>query len=241
VSVSDDSWPAPGADGQRPVRVLLVDDQQLVRAGLRMILCPEEGFEVVGECADGADVPAAVAAQRPDVVVMDVRMPRVDGAEATRRLRADPGAPPVLVLTTFKDDEVLSAALRSGASGFLLKDAPGEEILRATREVAGGGAYLDPAVTARVLAAYRAAPPAPAAPPDTPSPRGAAEELTARETEVLRAIGQGLTNEEIATALSIGEGTVKTHVGRIFDKLGLRDRAAAIIYAYDHGLARPSG
>jgi DNA-binding NarL/FixJ family response regulator len=153
-------------------------------------------------------------------------------------LRALPGAPPVLVLTTFKDDEVLSAALRSGASGFLLKDAPGEEILRATREVAGGGAYLDPAVTARVLAAYRAGPTA----PTTAAPRdGAVDELTARETDVLRAIGLGLTNEEIATALSIGEGTVKTHVGRIFDKLGLRDRAAAIIYAYDHGLARPAG
>jgi DNA-binding NarL/FixJ family response regulator len=215
-----------------------VDDQQLVRAGLRMILCPEEGFEVAGECADGAEVADAVASLHPDVVVMDVRMPRVDGAEATRRLRALPGAPPVLVLTTFKDDEVLSAALRSGASGFLLKDAPGEEILRATREVAAGGAYLDPAVTARVLAAYRAAPTAPA----TAAPRdGAVDELTARETDVLRAIGHGLTNEEIASALSIGEGTVKTHVGRVFDKLGLRDRAAAIIYAYDHGLARPAG
>ena len=227
---------------ESPIRVLLVDDQQLVRAGLRMILCREEGFEVVGECADGAEVPAAVEALRPDVVVMDVRMPRVDGATATRRLRAVPGGPPVLVLTTFKDDEVLSAALRAGASGFLLKDAPGEEILRAAREVAGGGAYLDPAVTARVLAAYRAAPPATSGPPaPSPAPGGAGDELTARETDVLRAIGRGLSNEEIATALSIGEGTVKTHVGRIFDKLGLRDRAAAIVYAYDHGLARPAG
>ncbi|HVG98845.1 MAG TPA: response regulator transcription factor [Chloroflexota bacterium] len=224
-----------------PIRVLLVDDQQLVRAGLRMILCREEGFDVVGECADGAEVPAAVEALRPDVVVMDVRMPRVDGATATRRLRAVPGGPPVLVLTTFKDDEVLSAALRAGAGGFLLKDAPGEEILRAAREVAGGGAYLDPAVTARVLAAYRASP-VPAGPPaPSPGPGGAVDELTARETDVLRAIGRGLSNEEIATALSIGEGTVKTHVGRIFDKLGLRDRAAAIVYAYDHGLARPAG
>ena len=230
----------PGGDGgsERRVRVLLVDDQQLVRAGLRMILCPEEGFEVAGECADGAEVAEAVARLHPDVVVMDVRMPRMDGAEATRRLRALPGAPPVLVLTTFRDDEVLSAALRSGASGFLLKDAPGEEILRATREVAGGGAYLDPAVTARVLDAYRAGPAAPTA---AAPPGGAGDDLTARETEVLRAIALGLTNEEIATALSIGEGTVKTHVGRIFDKLGLRDRAAAIIYAYDHGLARPAG
>jgi DNA-binding NarL/FixJ family response regulator len=228
------------------VRVLLVDDQQLARAGLRMILCPEEGFEVVGECADGAEVPAAVADVRPDVVVMDVRMPRVDGAEATRRLRAAPDAPPVLVLTTFRDEEVLSAALRAGASGFLLKDAPGEEILRATRAVAAGDAYLDPAVTARVLATYREAP----APSERPgagagsaaggagAAGGELGDLTARELEVLRLIARGLTNDEIAAALVIGEGTVKTHVGRIFDKLDLRDRAAAIIFAYDHGLAR---
>ena len=225
--------PAGDAGSGRPVRVLLVDDQQLVRAGLRMILCPEEGFEVAGECADGAEVADAVASLHPDVVVMDVRMPRVDGAEATRRLRALPGAPPVLVLTTFKDDEVLSAALRAGAGGFLLKDAPGEEILRATREVAAGGAYLDPAVTARVLAAYRS----------TPSPAAdvAIAELTSREVDVLRLMARGLTNNEIAGELVISEVTVKSHIGRIFTKLDLRDRAAAIIYAFDHGLAAPGG
>jgi DNA-binding NarL/FixJ family response regulator len=218
----------------------LVDDQQLARAGLRMILCPEEGFEIAGECADGSEVAAAVARLRPDLVVMDVRMPRVDGAEATRRLRAQAATPPVLVLTTFKDDEVLSAALRAGASGLLLKDAPGEEILRAARLVASGGAYLDPAVTERVLATYRAA--APAAAAGSPGASSAAlGELTAREREVLRLIGRGLTNEEIAAELVIGEGTVKTYVSRIFDKLGLRDRAAAIIFAYDHGLVRPAG
>lgn len=218
------------------IRVLLVDDQPLVKAGLRMILCPEEGFEVVGECGDGAEVAGAAQALRPDVVVMDVRMPRMDGAEATRQLRNQEGAPPVLVLTTFQDDEVLSAALRAGASGFLLKDAPGEEIIRAVARVARGDAYLDPGVTHRVLATYRSA-----------VPGGAAElpvaELTARELEVLRLIGRGATNDEIAADLVIGEGTVKTHVGRIFDKLGLRDRAAAIVFAFDHGLVqvRPDG
>ena len=217
----------------RSIRVLLVDDQPLVRSGLKMILCAEEGFEVVGECSDGAEVVAAVDARRPDVVVMDVRMKEVDGAEATRRLRAIPDSPPVLILTTFKDDEVLSAALRAGAAGFLLKDAPGEEILRATRLVASGEAYLDPAVTGRVLAAYRAS-----TGPD-PTAQVRLGELTARELEVLRLIGRGATNAEIAELLVIGEGTVKTHIGRIFDKLELRDRAAAIVFAFDHGLVQP--
>jgi DNA-binding NarL/FixJ family response regulator len=215
------------------VRVLLVDDQPLVRSGLRMILCPEEGFLIVGECADGAEVVDAVQRHRPDVVVMDVRMKQVDGAEATRRLRALPGSPPVLILTTFKDDEVLSAALRAGAAGFLLKDAPGEEILRATRLVATGEAYLDPAVTARVLAAYRTS-----AGLDVAAQQRL-RELTERELEVLRLIGRGASNAEIAEQLVIGEGTVKTHIGRIFDKLELRDRSAAIVFAFDHGLVQP--
>jgi DNA-binding NarL/FixJ family response regulator len=212
-------------------RVLLVDDQPLVRAGLRMILGPPDGFEVVGECGDGAEVPGAVARLGPDVVVMDIRMKGVDGAEATRRLRARPDAPPVLVLTTFDDDEALSGALRAGAAGFLLKDAPAEELIRAVRLVAEGGAYLDPAVTGRVLAAYRAT-----APPADPARLA---DLTPRELDVLRLIGRGATNEEIGERLAIGEATVKTHVGRIFDKLGLRDRAAAIVFAFDHGLVRP--
>ena len=137
------------------IRVLLVDDQPLVRAGLRRILRPRAGFEVVGECDDGDQVEQAVAATRPDVVVMDVRMKRVDGAEATRRLRAREGSPPVLILTTFDEDEVLSASLRAGASGFQLKDAPGAELLKAVRTVAEGGSYLDLAVTHRVLSAFR--------------------------------------------------------------------------------------
>ena len=213
------------------IRVLLVDDQPLVRAGLKMILGPADGFEIVGECGDGAAALAAVERLRPDVVVMDVRMKGMDGVEATRRLRAMEEAPPVLVLTTFDDDEVLSAALRAGAAGFQLKDAPAEELIRAVRVVAEGGACLDPAVTGRVLAAYRAAAP--------PASAGRVEDLTAREFEVLRLIGRGATNEEIAEQLVIGEATVKTHIGRIFDKLGLRDRAAAIVFAFDHDLVRP--
>jgi DNA-binding NarL/FixJ family response regulator len=220
-------------NARSPIRVLLVDDQPLVRSGLRMILCPEAGFAIVGECADGAEVADAVRRLGPDVVVMDVRMKQVDGAEATRRLRAIPGSPPVLILTTFKDDEVLSGALRAGAAGFLLKDAPGEEILRATRLVAGGDAYLDPAVTARVLAADRNS-----AISDTAAQQRL-QELTERELDVLRLIGRGASNAEIAEQLVIGEGTVKTHISRIFDKLDLRDRAAAIVFAFDHGLVQP--
>ena len=217
------------------IRVLLVDDQELVRAGLRRILHPDEGFEVVGECEDGDEVDDAVAQLGPDVVVMDVRMKRVDGAEATRRLRARDDAPPVLVLTTFDDDEVLSAALRAGAAGFQLKDAPGEEIMRSARVVAAGEAWLDPAVTERVLATYRAT-----APSDTD---GAArvEELTPRELDVLRMIGRGASNAEIAEELFVSEATVKSHIGHIFTKLDLRDRAAAIVFAFDHGLVAPSG
>ena len=215
------------------IRVLLVDDQALVRAGLRQILSARQGFEVVGECADGSEVMAAVAEGRPDVVVMDLRMPGVDGMEATRRLHALPGAPPVLVLTTFDDDEILSGALRAGASGFQLKDAPGEELIAAVRAVAEGEGWLDPGVTIRVLAAYQQVAPKAAAVPDT------VRLLTDREVEVLSLIGRGATNAEIGRRLYIGEGTVKTHVGRIFSKLGVRDRAAAVVFAFDHDLVRP--
>jgi DNA-binding NarL/FixJ family response regulator len=216
------------------IRVLLVDDQPLARAGLRTILCLDEGCEVVGECADGTEVFDAVRNTAPDVVVMDVRMPRLNGADATRQLRAaNPAAPPVLILTTFQDDEVLSAALRAGAAGFLLKDAPGEDILRAVRTVAGGGAYLDPTVTERVLRVYRQS-----SQSVDIGPR--LKELTQRELEVLRLVGRGLSNDEIAEQLVIGEGTVKTHVGRIFDKLEVRDRAAAIVLAFDTGVVRPT-
>jgi DNA-binding NarL/FixJ family response regulator len=218
----------------RPVRVLMVDDQPLVRAGLRVVLSVDPAIEIVGECADGRDALERLPLLPADLVVMDVRMPGMDGAEATRRLRERPGAPPVLVLTTFGDEEVLSAALRAGAAGFVLKDAPGEDILRAVRTVAAGGAWLDPGVTGLVLSAYRAS--------DRPTDQATAAaigELTARELDVLRLIGRGATNEQIAAELIIGEGTVKTHVGRIFEKLGLRHRAAAVVFAFDHGVVRP--
>jgi DNA-binding NarL/FixJ family response regulator len=215
------------------IRVLLVDDQELIRAGLRGILRARFGFEIVAECADGRDVAATVARLQPDIVVMDIRMPEVDGVTATAAVRGQPGAPPVLALTTFDDDEVLAATLRAGASGFLLKGVPVEDLQRAVRTVAEGGAWLDPAVTGRVLSAYRAAPAAGGRDP-------AADVLTGREREVLALIGQGLANQEIAAALVLGEGTVKTHVGHIFAKLQLRDRAAAIVFAFDHGLVSPS-
>jgi DNA-binding NarL/FixJ family response regulator len=214
------------------IRVLVVDDQELVRAGLRGLLRERFGFEVVGECADGTMVAAAVAGLRPDVVLMDVRMPQLDGVSATAALRRRPGAPPVLMLTTFDDDEALAGALRAGAAGFLLKGVPAEDLQRAVRTVAEGGAWLDPAVTGRVLAAYRSAPrPAATAP--------ALDALTGREREVLVLIGVGRSNAEIAAELVLGEGTVKTHVNRIFAKLGLRDRAAAIVLAFDTGLVQP--
>jgi DNA-binding NarL/FixJ family response regulator len=212
------------------IRVLLVDDQDLVRAGLRGVLRQQFGFEIVGECADGTEVLAAVADCEPDIVLMDVRMPLLDGVAATRRLRAERPSMPVLALTTFDDDEALAGMLRAGAAGFVLKEIPGEQLHRAVRIVAEGGAWLDPAVTSRVLAVYRTAPAAPPVPPRT------LDLLTSREREVLSLIGQGHTNAEIARQLFVGEGTVKTHINHVFTKLSLRDRAAAIIFAYDHNL-----
>jgi DNA-binding NarL/FixJ family response regulator len=216
------------------IRVLLVDDQALVRAGLSRILGPEEDLEIVAECADGSEVEDAVTATQPDVVVMDVRMKHVDGTEATRRLRSRPDAPPVLTLTTFDDDEVVAASLAAGASGFILKDARGEDLIAAVRAVAGGGAWLDPAIAGKVIEAYRS----------TGIPRAQQQaklaELTEREVAVLRLIGRGASNAEIGEQLFISEGTVKSHVGHIFTKLGLRDRAAAIVFAFDHALVEPA-
>lgn len=216
--------------GSPAISLLLVDDQELVRSGLRRILRPRDGFAVVAECDDGTHVVEVVAAHEVDVVVMDLRMKHVDGIEATRRLRLLGDAPPVLVLTTFDDDDLLSGALRAGAAGFILKDAPAEDLIRAVRAVAGGRSWLDPAVTARVLSTYRTA----AISATTPS----ASLLTMREHAVLELIGQGLINSEIAGELVISELTVKSHIGRIFTKLGLRDRAAAIVFAFDHGIVR---
>jgi DNA-binding NarL/FixJ family response regulator len=215
------------------IRVLLVDDQPLIRAGLVRILDPEPDLEIVGECEDGDEVDAAVDRLSPDVVVMDVRMKRMDGAEATRRLRERTEAPPVLVLTTFDDDETVAAALGAGAAGFVLKDARGEDLVRAVQTVAAGGAWLDPQVTSRVLTAYRKV--------ALPRAEQAAklDALTVREHDVLRLIARGRSNPEIARELFIGEGTVKTHVGHILAKLGVRDRPAAIVFAFDHGVATP--
>ncbi|MBF6436263.1 response regulator [Nocardia cyriacigeorgica] len=213
------------------IAVLVVDDQELVRGGLRRILRRRDGF-VVTECADGDEVVSAISAEPPDVILMDLRMKRVGGIEATRLVRMRPDAPPVLVLTTFDDDQLLSGALRAGAAGFLLKDSPAEDLIRAVRTVAGGGAWLDPAVTGRVLSAYRTVRPA------TPTDARLAE-LTAREYEVLELIGRGRVNSEIARELGISEVTVKSHVGHIFGKLDLRDRAAAIVFAFDHGVVSP--
>ena len=221
------------AGGEAPVTVLVVDDQELVRGGLRRILRRRDGF-VVTECADGDEVPAAIAANRPDVVLMDLRMKRVGGIDATRMLRARDGAPPVLVLTTFDDDEMLSGALRAGAAGFLLKDSSADDLIRAVRSVAEGGNWLDPSVTGRVLNRFRSI-----APPPDRSTSGGPDQLTARELEVLRRMALGRSNGEIAGDLVISELTVKSHVGRIFTKLGLRDRPAAIVYAYDNGLVTP--
>jgi DNA-binding NarL/FixJ family response regulator len=211
---------------EQVVTALIVDDQELVRSGLTLILQRQHGVAVVGECTDGDEVPDAVQRHRPDVIVMDLRMKRVDGIEATRRL-AESGGPPVLALTTFNDDELLSGVLRAGAAGFVLKDSPAEELIRAVHAVASGNGFLDPAVTARILTAYRntAAPVRPSA---------AFDGVTPRERDVLRLIARGRTNTEIAQELGISALTVKTHIGRIFTKLGLRDRASAIVFAYDN-------
>lgn len=214
-----------------PVTALIVDDQELVRSGLSLILREKHGIVVVGECSDGDEVPAAVDTYRPDVVVMDLRMKRVDGIEATRRLTAA-GGPPVLALTTFNDDELLSDVLRAGAAGFVLKDSPAEELIRAVRAVGSAQSYLDPAVTARVLTTYRNS----AAPVADGS---ALAELTPRERDVLTLIAKGHTNTEIADELFISGLTVKTHIGRIFTKLGLRDRASAIVFAYEQRIVTP--
>ncbi|GAB18116.1 putative two-component response regulator [Gordonia effusa NBRC 100432] len=218
------------------IRTLLVDDQELVRSGLRRILRRKDGFDVIGECGDGDEVLDAVASYRPDVVVMDLRMKRVSGMDATRKLRETQSPPPVLALTTFRDDALLSEALRAGAAGFVLKDSSAEELIRAVRLVAAGEAVLDPAVTARVLDTYRAADSNNDA-KGTPTP--ALSRLTARERTVLTALGRGLSNDEIAAELVISVVTVKSHISSIFAKLDVRDRAGAIVFAFDNGLVTP--
>lgn len=214
------------------VRVLLVDDQALVRAGFRMVIESQPDLHVVGEAGDGLDAVRQAQALRPDVVVMDVRMPVLDGLEATRRITATQPAPRVLVLTTFDLDEHAVEAIRAGASGFLLKDADPEDMLRAIRTVHAGDAVLAPSTTRRLL--EHLAPPV--ADPDAVA---AVAALTDRERDVLLAMARGLSNAEIAAALVLGEATVKTHVGRILAKLPVRDRVQAVVLAFDAGLVRP--
>jgi DNA-binding NarL/FixJ family response regulator len=215
------------------IRVALVDDQTIVRAGLARILSPADGFEVVAECSNGHEAVERLPAVGPDVILMDIRMPGLDGIAATARLRHTAVGSPVLVLTTFGEDEVLWGAVEAGAAGFVLKDSSAEELIAAVRAVAGGGAWFDPGVAPRVLERYRRV--------VAPATRNAArlELLTDREHDVLRLIARGATNAEIAASLYVAEATVKTHVGSIFTKLDVRDRAAAIVFAYDHGVVSP--
>ena len=215
------------------IRVAIVEDQELVRTGLRMILDAADGIEVVGEAADGAGVPDLVRRATPDVVLMDIRMPDVDGIEATRRLAASGSPARVIVLTTFDLDEHVHAALRAGASGFLVKDGPAEEMLTAVRVVAAGESLLSPSVTRRVIAELVSHPE-----PSERRPPGL-DELTPREDEVLRLLARGRSNAEIADELVVSHETVKSHVARILMKLGARDRVQAVIAAYEAGLVRP--
>jgi DNA-binding NarL/FixJ family response regulator len=216
------------------IRVLLADDERLVRAGFRMILRAEPDIEVVGEAADGAEVVEEATRLRPDVVLMDIRMPTLDGLEATRRLLARPDPRPrVIVLTTFDRDEYVYAALRAGASGFLLKDAPEDRLLAAIRVAADGGSLFAPSATRHLIEEFvRRAPRV--APPQL-------EQLTPRELEVLRLIAAGLSNEEIAAKLVVSEHTAKTHVAHILRKLELRDRTQAVVLAYESGIVEPRG
>lgn len=220
------------AAADRPLRVVLVDDQPLVRAGIAFIVSTEPGIEIVSEADNGETGVIAVIAHQPDVVLMDVRMPILDGLEATRQVREAHG-PPVLVLTTFDDDDVLWGAVDAGAAGFLLKDTPADDLIKAIRVVANGGSWLDPRVTPRLLSVLRDARPA-----TVPTPAGI-ERLSERELEVLTLIARGASNPEIAEQLYVSERTVKGHVGSIFTKLSARDRAAAIVLAFDAGLVVP--
>jgi DNA-binding NarL/FixJ family response regulator len=212
------------------LRVVVVDDQALVRAGLRMILRAEPDVEVVGEAGDGREALEVVAATAPDVVLMDVRMPEMDGIEATRRLTAVPGSARVLVLTTFDLDALVYDALQAGASGFLLKEAPPEQLVAGVRTVAAGEQLLAPTVTRRLIERFTSQAP--------PVPPGTVDELTPRELEVLQHIARAMSNAEIAARLFVSETTVKTHVARILMKLGLRDRVQAVVYAYERGLVQ---
>jgi DNA-binding NarL/FixJ family response regulator len=218
------------------VRLVIADDQAMIRAGLRLVVetAAADLITVVGEASDGAEAVAACRRLRPDVLVMDIAMPRLDGLAAARQLLTDPGPHPpprIVLLTMFDTDEHLHAALRLGVSGFLLKVSPPEQLVEAVRIAAAGDALIDPAVTTRVIASFAARP--------EPAPAPALDTLTAREREVLELLVRGLSNAEIGERLLVGEATVRTHVGRIFLKLGLRDRIQAVVYGYEAGLVRP--
>ena len=214
-------------------RVLLADDQALVRRGFRLILELENDMVVVGEATDGNDAVRLAHELEPDVVVMDIRMPDLDGIEATRRLQASGSQTRVLILTTFDLNEYVYQAMRAGASGFLLKDVPSDQLVAGIRTVASGDALLAPALTRRLIEHFVRRPPPDAAPPP------ALAALTARETEVLTLLARGQSNAEIARALFLGDATIKTHVGRILQKLNLRDRVQAVVLAYEYGLVQP--
>jgi DNA-binding NarL/FixJ family response regulator len=214
------------------IRLLIVDDQELVRTGFRLFLETQDDLEVVGEAGDGHEAIERARKLRPDIVLMDIRMPRMDGVEATARLIAAGIEPPprVLVLTTFDLDEYVFGALRAGATGFLLKDAPRERLIEAIRVVHGGEALLSPSITRRLVEHY-------AARTDPPRPPAALlEALTPREREVLVLVARGLSNGEIAQRLVVTDATVKSHVGSVLMKLGLRDRVQAVVFAYEHGI-----
>lgn len=212
------------------IGILIADDQAMIRAGLRLVIGTQPDLAVLGEASDGERAVELARSLRPDVVLLDIAMPRLDGLEAARRILSAPEPPRVIMLTTYDTDENLDKALHTGVSGFLLKVSPPEHLFAAIRSAARGEVLLDPAVTGRVVDAYRRAQPA-APPPETG--------LTAREEQVLRLVARGLSNGEIADTLSISEATVSTHMNRLLAKLGLRDRAQAVRYAYESGVVRP--
>ena len=216
------------------IRIVLADDQALVRSGFAALLDAEDDITVVGEAADGVEAIRLAVREKPDVLLMDIRMPRLDGIEATRKIAADPAlrAVHVIILTTFEMDEYIFAAIRSGAAGFLVKDTDAAELIRAVRTVAAGEALLSPGVTRRLIAEF-------AARTKDPRPVRGMDELTDRERQVLALIATGLSNEEIARQIYISQSTVKTHAARAMMKLGARDRAQLVVFAYEGGLVRP--
>ncbi|MFB6672838.1 response regulator [Streptomyces sp. NPDC056390] len=234
AGAADSAGSQTGGAARRDARVVVADDQTVVREGIVMLLGLLPGIEVVGAAGDGDEAVALVGQLAPDVVLMDLRMPRCDGVEATRRIRSEYPGTQVVILTTYADDESLFPALKAGARGYLTKDAGGDEIVRAVEDVLSGDAGLSPKIQRRLL--ERLSEPAPA-----PAPVDPPDGITAREAEVLGLIAEGLTNQEIARALHVSTATVKTHINNLFAKTGLKDRAQAVRYAYRHGLVQPPG